>query len=595
MGENTEDHRRFQQDEANAIERDKATTTSTTRGLFGGRFRRDSSRRFNVIRDDEDGVERCPQCTWEIHDGWCEGCGLLVEEDWSDDGSGYSDGVSDLDHDTLDQDLYSLPDDYIDELTARVIPGEEGSLSPHGRHHAESFRVPGRARAIGRQRDMEEDLGRDRRMPVAARTSRSPERHVAHHPAYSDEGMEDGAMDPDTDHYDSEADYPGSLDDFVDDDGDGGPTSMTVSTLSISDTDSVSEAESGQDMNGYNARFSPLHGDVENDGQESYISEVHDSDEDMDQNPVRNRRDTRHHRRVISDDESDSDESQRTRQYRNSMMRFRLGDYQDLISHGGSSQQAPIEIPSDSDSVRVPAQRVRRRRAVIEDESSNDDTPTQSRYSQSPDTLHQPTNTGSQAEAYSELQSQPSAPASPIMIGSSPVRTMSVVNWTDANSDRGRSPPLESPHHSLQARDTSNGRSHPAGHIPSRRSVSSLDEASPPPEPRHVAEFRRLPHFSRRLAPVAARHSPSDRSTSQRSRTPLSPPSRSLRANVSPRSLQGPLPREERATYKAQRRLAKQERRRRNRVDANVASGESYPLRSEASARTNEAFGRRWN
>ncbi len=39
-----------------------------------------------IIIDDEDGVNRCPRCTWEVEDGECAGCGWPGEaESWDDD------------------------------------------------------------------------------------------------------------------------------------------------------------------------------------------------------------------------------------------------------------------------------------------------------------------------------------------------------------------------------------------------------------------------------------------------------------------------------------------------------------------------------
>ena len=65
----------MQQDEAGVIELDKATQTAGGLGLFKGRFAYlacRSRRMPSVIRDVQDGVDRCPICTWELEEGECK-------------------------------------------------------------------------------------------------------------------------------------------------------------------------------------------------------------------------------------------------------------------------------------------------------------------------------------------------------------------------------------------------------------------------------------------------------------------------------------------------------------------------------------------
>ena len=68
---------------------------SNDRGLFPGLFGRETA-----IRDVQDGVLRCPNCTWELEDGLCNACGW---SDVSDDGH-FSDGFtgSDDGHQVMD-------------------------------------------------------------------------------------------------------------------------------------------------------------------------------------------------------------------------------------------------------------------------------------------------------------------------------------------------------------------------------------------------------------------------------------------------------------------------------------------------------------
>jgi len=75
-GESTEDHLRAKQEEAAIVERDKSNTDSRIGGLFRGCFRGHSIGRHITIQDVEDGVERCPNCAWELEEGYCDSCGI---------------------------------------------------------------------------------------------------------------------------------------------------------------------------------------------------------------------------------------------------------------------------------------------------------------------------------------------------------------------------------------------------------------------------------------------------------------------------------------------------------------------------------------
>ena len=78
MGETTQEHKKWQEDERQKLELDRASN----RGLFEGAFKNQSS--LASIQDHQDNVLRCPMCTWELEDRVCASCG------WSDlsDGGG---------------------------------------------------------------------------------------------------------------------------------------------------------------------------------------------------------------------------------------------------------------------------------------------------------------------------------------------------------------------------------------------------------------------------------------------------------------------------------------------------------------------------
>lgn len=79
-GETTEEHRSCQREEASAVEKDKKTAGQHRGGLFRGFFGHTLRRIAPPIRDNQDGVDRCPRCTWELEDGYCTSCDYQVPE-----------------------------------------------------------------------------------------------------------------------------------------------------------------------------------------------------------------------------------------------------------------------------------------------------------------------------------------------------------------------------------------------------------------------------------------------------------------------------------------------------------------------------------
>jgi len=110
-GETLEDHRKWQQDDADAIQKDRDNTDPRTGGLFKGLFNASANPlrpSLHVVRDREDGVDRCPICAWELEDGGCTQCGLMFDEtgevSWDNSFTGFSDmdEMSEQDVDDLD-------------------------------------------------------------------------------------------------------------------------------------------------------------------------------------------------------------------------------------------------------------------------------------------------------------------------------------------------------------------------------------------------------------------------------------------------------------------------------------------------------------
>ena len=113
-GETTEEHRALQEEEANLVDENKAIGATTGKGLFGVRFRDAGPRNITVIRDVDDGVDRCPRCTWELEDGWCEACGIGITEGHSELGS--------------DSDVSYEAGSDIDDYAAQHLMGDDMSL-----------------------------------------------------------------------------------------------------------------------------------------------------------------------------------------------------------------------------------------------------------------------------------------------------------------------------------------------------------------------------------------------------------------------------------------------------------------------------------
>lgn len=107
-GETQELHKQWQKEEADLVLQDKSSEDLRTGGLFKGCFlKRDQGLR--AIRDEEDGVDRCPMCAWELEDGECAQCGLQFDDNgtltWDNSFGGFSDMDETSEHDMSSEDL----------------------------------------------------------------------------------------------------------------------------------------------------------------------------------------------------------------------------------------------------------------------------------------------------------------------------------------------------------------------------------------------------------------------------------------------------------------------------------------------------------
>ncbi|KAJ5232337.1 hypothetical protein N7468_005293 [Penicillium chermesinum] len=117
--ETTDDHRRCHQEETERLDKDKANEDPTNGGLFGGLFKKGPS--LKPIIDVEDGVTRCPECSWELDSEMqCTACGYQEGDELSTDTSGSDLTDTDYDDSVFDADDYE--DDPFDSQDADMLP-----------------------------------------------------------------------------------------------------------------------------------------------------------------------------------------------------------------------------------------------------------------------------------------------------------------------------------------------------------------------------------------------------------------------------------------------------------------------------------------
>ncbi|EKV19771.1 hypothetical protein PDIG_01120 [Penicillium digitatum PHI26] len=103
-GETTTEHTKNQRDEAERLDQDKANNHPTEGGLFGGLFKPKPPPLKPVI-DNDDGVVRCPLCSWELEGDNCAGCGYRYRPGSEDTDDSDSADFSETDLDSLDDSI----------------------------------------------------------------------------------------------------------------------------------------------------------------------------------------------------------------------------------------------------------------------------------------------------------------------------------------------------------------------------------------------------------------------------------------------------------------------------------------------------------
>ena len=340
-GETTEEHKKWQAEEAAVVEKDRSSKGSKG-GLFRGCFRRRSIMRAAPIRDD--GIDRCPRCTWELEDGQCESCG------YPDGGAQLSESDS---SDYYPDELYHV--DRIDDMDDEILDAlaEEAYARGHGPVYGEDL-DSNHSQSIGDYYSPPPD-----RRPSFGYRVLGPDR-----PRLSFNSL------PDTDQDSIDDDGTNSLDDFIEDDDDG-PISVTSSVRDVH-----WETDHGTDLESIQSQASDGDGNSQ-DGTDPYQDEAssrtvqYDPDEDSDEGPVPPLRRQPRCMSVASDDSSRSEVSQvvsaildRRQRSSTSGTASSISQHRCNIPHH-SRDMGPriIEIESDSDSP-IPSQRQRKRRPI---------------------------------------------------------------------------------------------------------------------------------------------------------------------------------------------------------------------------------------
>ena len=349
MGETTEEHGKWQAEEAALVEKDR-TDTGPRGGLFRGCFRRDylvprlpsGYMTQPPIRDIEDGVERCPRCTWELEDGLCQSCGYP---------SGDDDELSETDSRDDDVDFDGEEDDM----------DEDGSVMFGEDYHA----PPQYLAATLRDLDYLDRLEHARSM--------NP---YPNEPGTPYDSTFDGSYGV-SDHDDAD---PGSLDDFVVEDEEERQHSPLSSARNLrwetDDSDGAENSHSQLSANDIEARAETI-----SDGDGMSLNDGHtdnsDPEEDSDEGPIPPPRRHMFPRRQLlsasgSDDEMQSIAMPRERRYRptawmrsngTSHAQHSMPHHSRCIhTNGARSDAVLIDGDSDSDAPVSASQPIRHRR-----------------------------------------------------------------------------------------------------------------------------------------------------------------------------------------------------------------------------------------
>ena len=386
-GETTEDHRKRQQEEAELVEKDR-NAAGDHGGLFHGHFLPLSHRNFHSIRDDEDGVDRCPRCAWELEDGYCASCQFRVAQ--SVNSGSVSPVISYGTEDEMAQQVFMDPHgEFIDRYMghAQELGGDDSAYSGLSDGSGEDAITIASERAATLHR-----RNGARGRPVSGHLHIPSVRR-----AFSETDNEG-----DTDDYSFEDDEAGSLNDFVIQDGGAEPSvgnsfsprSSHYASDEVSDIIPPLMSYSSEEEEEETHSHGEEHDIIQNN--ELPENRTINLDSDSDEGPVRRIGRHVYQSSTISPSPSSSDGSEeialaehrnRSRHFKRQQNDFALARRSSAtgpsaINHTRSpgqrsgSRGVAVEIDTDSDSPSLVQQR-RRRRAmqhlIVSDDDEDED------------------------------------------------------------------------------------------------------------------------------------------------------------------------------------------------------------------------------
>lgn len=161
-GETVEEHDEYIKEAVAKVAEDREGD-----GLFSGLFKHGERMQWMPLHDPGDGVDRCPNCHWELEDGVCGGCGLNVgDEDGFGLDTGEEESSDDDDEDEeLDGDMMPRDYDGMDEVGSfdeDDFIDEDGNSYADVEHDMDGFGpVPIPTAAIRRSRNRPERIRLD--------------------------------------------------------------------------------------------------------------------------------------------------------------------------------------------------------------------------------------------------------------------------------------------------------------------------------------------------------------------------------------------------------------------------------------------------
>lgn len=214
-GDTVLEHEEAKRKEAEVVEQDKAGPNNEA-GLFRGAFKQRSEPhpRLQLLRDQEDSVDRCPECSWEWEGGGaCYHCGYQIGED--DDFSDDDDDISDT---TMGSDEIEVEIDYDDDFYGDGTSEEMDSEGGH--YHSPVAEVPFPNDQNDRERYLDSDEEDGHTVTSVDDGHYTDHDHIDHDHAHYNEDGDISVTGPTNEYSDEhdDNDTTGSLQDLVNDD-----------------------------------------------------------------------------------------------------------------------------------------------------------------------------------------------------------------------------------------------------------------------------------------------------------------------------------------------------------------------------------------